>query len=143
MSVVSRLPGRLRIRHPLLRDPRRIAEAGAQAWEVDGVEQVEAQPITGSLLIRYDHYKTTEDQLLSCFTQYISGRTFSPRKPNSSPAPGRRVWRRAVNLGMLGSLGLSVYAAYRISKKSHVALGYLFLAVSLEHLRLNRRRLFR
>jgi hypothetical protein len=108
---------------------------------ISGVQEVDAQPITGSLLIRYDENILAEDQLLSQLKPYCCDSQAQPKKLSQPLVPGRRFWRRSVNLAMIGSLGLSVYAAYRISKKTHVTLGFLFLAVSLEHLRLNRRRL--
>lgn len=54
-EVLSSVPGRLRLRVPDLRDhPRRAAELAARVRAVHGVRAVEPNPVTGSVLVRFD-----------------------------------------------------------------------------------------
>lgn len=63
VKVASRLPGRLRLRGDVLRQPRRNQELRTRiaAWE--GVTAAEGNPATGGLLLRYDPARLDPAQL--------------------------------------------------------------------------------
>jgi hypothetical protein len=68
-EVVHRLPGRLRLRIPALRMVDGAQEDWAFLWrglpdDVDGIEEVEVTPTSGSVLIRYRPEQLTEAELL-------------------------------------------------------------------------------
>lgn len=53
--VAHRLPGRLRLRLTELRnDPQALAEVAARLQAIPGIQAVEANALTGSLLLRYE-----------------------------------------------------------------------------------------
>jgi hypothetical protein len=55
IKVVHALPGRVRLKVARVKgNPPLAREAGAKLAKVPGIRQVETQPTTGSLLIRYD-----------------------------------------------------------------------------------------
>jgi hypothetical protein len=73
-SVLSDVPGRLRVRVPGLRgDPLRALEEETQLGQVPGVRHVHANALTGSVLVDYD--PSINDQL----KRYIIGRFGSDR----------------------------------------------------------------
>ena len=68
-EVVHRLPGRLRLRIPALRMVNGAQEDWAFLWrglpeDVDGIEAVEVNLTSGSVLIRYCPEQLTEAELL-------------------------------------------------------------------------------
>lgn len=52
--IVSFIPGRIRVRDPDLRNPRRMAVLEGTLREVDGVETVECRPAAGSVAVQFD-----------------------------------------------------------------------------------------
>ncbi|MBV8736074.1 MAG: cation transporter [Alphaproteobacteria bacterium] len=64
-QVAHHIPGRLRLRSPLLKDnPRAAEEATRRLAEIEGLTSVTANPDAGSLLVRYDPTVTAPDKLL-------------------------------------------------------------------------------
>jgi len=51
--IVSFIPGRIRVRDPDLRNPRRMAALEGTLREVDGVETVECRPAAGSVVVQF------------------------------------------------------------------------------------------
>jgi hypothetical protein len=75
-QIVHRLPGRLRLRVPALRQIDHTQQEWAFVWRdlLDGteeIESVEVNPTTGSVLIRYDPDRLTEAELLA-FLQAVN-----------------------------------------------------------------------
>ena len=69
-QIVHRLPGRLRLRVPAIRQIDQAQQEWAFVWRdlLDGtgeIESVEVNPTTGSVLIRYDPDRLTEAELLA------------------------------------------------------------------------------
>lgn len=64
-DTIHHVPGRIRIRMAALRrDPRAAARVRQLIGACRGVLQVEANPITGSLLVRYDPQLTSGRNVL-------------------------------------------------------------------------------
>jgi hypothetical protein len=64
-QVVSRSPGRLRVRvHPPLRQPHRIRAVHKELEAKNGIEGVQTNAATGSVLVRYDRRKLSHDEVL-------------------------------------------------------------------------------
>jgi hypothetical protein len=99
--VLSRIPGRLRLHLPGRGedDPRRIE---SDLRRLEGVEDVQANPLTGNVLVRFDPRLTTDREVLA--TVEAASRALAPSPP---PAVGGsdlngRVLLRAGMYGVLG-----------------------------------------
>lgn len=148
--IVSAVPGRIRIRDTRLRDAARQERLGAILAEIDGVVEVEGNPRTGSMLLRYTPEHTTRVEMEARVSAAV-GTELAPQPVAREPAPARtpRRWQRDRKLntwakyGMLGSLGVSLALAAAGSKKAHAATGGLFLGLLGIHMAVHRRHLFK
>ena len=68
--VTSFIDGRVRLRHPALRDAATADMAAAVIGGVEGVESVRVNPLTGSLLIFYDAETLSRERLLELAEQF-------------------------------------------------------------------------
>lgn len=73
--ITSFVDGRVRLRHPALKDAATAELVTAVVSGVDGITAVQANPVTGSLLIFYDPDKLSREQLLELAEQ---GAAFIP-----------------------------------------------------------------
>lgn len=76
LQIVHRLPGRLRLRVPAIRQIDQAQQEWAFVWRdllggTGEIESVEVNPTTGSVLIRYDPDRLTEAELLA-FLQAVN-----------------------------------------------------------------------
>lgn len=62
--VRSFMDGRVRVRHPALRDAAIAGKARAALLRVDGVRDIELNPLSGSALILYDSTRLSQDRLI-------------------------------------------------------------------------------
>lgn len=150
--IVSAVPGRIRIRDSQLRDAARQERLGAVLAEIDGVVEVEGNPRTGSMLLRYTPEHTTRVEMEARISAAIAAELEPPPVAAQEEASGRRTlrrWQRDRRLntwakyGMLGSLGASLALAAAGSKKAHAAIGALFLGLLGIHMAVHRRHLFK
>lgn len=73
--ITSFVDGRVRLRHPALKDAATAELVTAVVSGVDGITAVQVNPVTGSLLIFYDPDKLSREQLLELAEQ---GAAFIP-----------------------------------------------------------------
>ncbi len=143
--IRSHIPGRLRLRSPDPRRPRRNAAAceAMRSWE--GVRSVDPNPATGSILLHYDAARldkaAVEARIMALFAEDPAppaGETDAPAEAES----GLSLWRlnRVAKLGMMGGLAGSM-AALAVGKKMHAALGAVHVAFLLIHMANHRKRL--
>lgn len=144
-AIVSSIPGRMRLRFPLLRQggPREDLVARLQA--IDGMTSVEANAVTGSLLLRYEIGRGGQSAMEACVGDALAaalGR--EPGVPRATP-PARkkaaREWNRVAKLGMLASLPVSLALAAAGSKRLHAVSGGVFTLLLLVHMAVHRRHL--
>lgn len=150
--IVSAVPGRIRIRDARLRDAARQERLGAALAEIDGVVEVEGNPRTGSMLLRYTPEHATrvemEARVSAAVGAELAPPPAAPREEARAPRTPRR-WQRDRRLntwakyGMLGSLGVSLALAAAGNKKAHAATGGLFLGLLGIHMAVHRRHLFK
>lgn len=142
VRIVSRLPGRLRLRGEDLR-----VSAANQAlcrellgWE--GVVSAEGNPTTGGILLRYDVGHIDTEAMEAMVAARVDRATASVSV--SEPKPDAMLWRmnRYAKWGMLGSLTGTV-AALAVGKKLHAAFGVAHLAFLLVHLSNHRNKLLK
>ncbi len=149
-SIVSSLPGRLRLRHPALRRRSVAAEVAAALAGRPGMRSAEANPRTGGLLITWDAallpLAEAEAAALAALAAASGGKTEAAPATEIRSPPRRRfaaTYRRIrvpVNVGMLVTLGGSV-VALAASRRAHAALGVAHLGFLALHLVQYRRRL--
>ena len=163
--ITSFVDGRVRLRHPALKDKDTAALVCTVVGGVDGITAVQANPVTGSLLIYYDAEKLTREQLLELAEQ---GAAFIPglneeEAPAAETAEGESAPRKAckvcapvdevlqlltgrgttkfVNRAMLVSLIASLAALPLGNRAVHTAAGGVFVSGVLQHLIAHRKSL--
>lgn len=77
-----RTPGRLRVRSADLKgNPRHAQHAQSRLAEMDGVHSVDLNPLTGSLLIHFDHHRSDHDRLLQAVLSSTPSHSSLPTIP--------------------------------------------------------------
>lgn len=160
--ITSFVDGRVRLRHPALKDGATAELVSSVVGGVEGILAVQANPVTGSLLIYYDTEKLSREQLLELAEQ---GAAFVPGMNESAvPAEGRempsgrackacapvdellgfltrRSTTKFVDRAMLVSLIASLAALPLGSRAVHTAAGGVFVSGVLQHLLAHRKAL--
>ena len=151
--IASEVPGRIRVRHPLLRRTDRFQEALGRLEALDAVRVTESNPAVGSVLLSYDPAAVTPEDARSQVEALLSAVLHpaeaapSPDAPapvaDSKPAAPELKWRinRAAKIGMMGSMAATL-AALGVGKRVHAGFGTLFVAFMLVHMTVQRKRLF-
>ena len=166
--VTSFVDGRVRLRHPALKDKATAELVCTVVGGVDGISAVQANPVTGSLLIYYDAEKLTREQLLelaeqgAAFVPGMNGEAApadaaegnaeqdgAPRKACAVKAPvdellsflTRRSTTKFIDRAMLVSLIASLAALPLGSRTVHTAAGGVFVGGVLQHLLAHRKAL--
>ena len=163
--ITSFVDGRVRLRHPALKDKATAELVCTVVGGVEGITAVQANPLTGSLLIYYDAEKLSREQLLELAEQ---GAAFIPglneeEAPAAETAEGEAAPRKAckvcapvdevlqlltgrgttkfVNRAMLVSLIASLAALPLGNRAVHTAAGGVFVGGVLQHLIAHRKAL--
>lgn len=153
--VASGLPGRLRLRHAVLRRPSVNAALVAEIGSWAGVTAVTGRAGTGGLLVVYNIDSVGQAEMetratalvLSHVPQAPAGEA-PIGAPDEGEAGGFDVWQtvgalnRPAKIGMLTTLGASM-AALAVSRRVHAAFGGAYLGLLAVHLLNHRRRLVR
>ncbi len=86
-AYVHALNGRLRIKIPGLKgNPAKAQELEHQFSLLTGMQQVSANPVTGSLLLIYNSHALTQDKIFAALQESGYIRTHSSRQDFSHPA---------------------------------------------------------
>ena len=165
--ITSFVDGRVRLRHPALKDKDTADLVCTVVGGVEGITAVQANPLTGSLLIYYDAEKLTREQLLELAEQ---GAAFIPGMEGEGTAEAAEVSNGAegakrkackvcapvdevlqlltgrgatkfVNRAMLVSLIASLAALPLGNRAVHTAAGGVFVSGVLQHLIAHRKSL--
>lgn len=147
-AFVSVLPGRIRLRHALLRDATRHQSLTAQ---LQPLVEVEGNVAIGSLLLRFDPADSGMEARIRAEVATVLPTVAD--KPRSSPHMGKRIalaqphkakWQinRAAKIGAVISMAVSL-AALGTSKKLHAQAGALFVLMMLTHMATHWRRTFK
>lgn len=158
--LVSALPGRMRLRHPLLRRPGLNRDLAERLAALDGLRVAESSTTAGSLLVLYDPARVdraaAEAHATASAAAVLGTAPAAPGpaapEPAASPAPapqtggqgGQSVTRRlnrAAKIGMMGSMAATL-AALGVGKRVHAGAGAAFVAMMLVHMAIQRKRLF-
>ena len=163
--ITSFVDGRVRLRHSALKDKATAELVCTVVGGVEGITTVQANPLTGSLLIYYDAEKLTREQLLELAEQgaaFITGLN-EEEAPAAETAEGEAAPRRVckvcapvdevlqlltgrgttkfVNRAMLVSLIASLAALPLGNRAVHTAAGGVFVGGVLQHLIAHRKSL--
>lgn len=149
--IASAVPGRIRVRHPLLRRTDRFQEALSRLEALDAIRVTESNPAVGSVLLSYDPAVVPPDDARSQVEALLSAVLHPAEAPpvpdapvaESKPAAPELKWRinRAAKVGMMGSMAATL-AALGVGKRVHAGFGTLFVAFMLVHMTVQRKRLF-
>ena len=150
-AFVSVLPGRIRLRHPLLRDTGRHRALTARLLPL---ALVEGNPVIGSLLLRFDPADPgMETRIRAEVAAVLPIDPSAPASPRASPHMGTRIalpqphkakWQinRAAKIGAVASMAVSL-AALGSSRKLHAQAGAVFVMMMLTHMATHWRRTFK
>jgi copper chaperone CopZ len=145
--MVSRLPGRIRIRHRSLRTAWCYEKLAEQLRNLHGMGSVTGNLAAGSILLRYDPDVTDIDAIEPAVCNLVNAafgttRPFDQEEIVEHERLSLKDWNRPIKIGMTASLAASLLALYS-SKRLHAAVGFLYLALLLLHMATHRRTLFR
>lgn len=142
MVVASHVDGRVRIRDDGLKKGGTASRIKEALLAEPGVSGVESNPRVGSLLVLYSAALTALEKILKKISEMLGSSLEAPgseERPRSFPkiplsiSIPAAIKRKALNVGMLLSLILSVGAAVVCLKKLHIALGIIFTALAAQH----------
>ena len=140
--IVSRIPGRLRLRHAALRAPEqnRTLRTDIAGWT--GIVSVDGNLAAGSVLIHYDPVIMSPAEIETRLAERLNAALGTPR-PRRHRRKNAAAWKEInvpVKAGMLISLTVSLLAL-GTSRRVHAGAGALYLAFLLLHLAAYRRTL--
>jgi hypothetical protein len=142
--IASSIPGRLRLRAPGLRNPVQLENLRAAIAQWSAVLAVEANPTTGSLLIRYDAGKLSVERCEARALGLLGKLPGQSRTPKVGAGGTARVKaNRWAKRGMLASLAVSLLLAAVGTKRWHTLAGALFLHALGVHLWAHRRHILK
>lgn len=143
-AIVSRLPGRLRLRDPSLRPPQDNEALRTELGGWDGMVAVEGNPATGSLLLCYDIAKIPAHEMEARVAARLNTHLGLDQPEAPAVAAKERLtlrqMNRAAKIGMIGSLTGSLLAL-AVGKKLHAALGAMHVAFLMVHIANHRKKL--
>src|SRR5262245_45435095 len=126
-EVLHQLPGRLRVRHEeLWRRPAAARFVASELSATFGVEQVKANPATGSVLISYDHRSLTRANVLHILERLLDG--------HAQPQQHGYIHPESSQALSVGSLALSATADFAVAALAPLSAG-LLVATNLKTLR--------
>jgi len=111
--VLSQVPGRLRVHLPGWTTGE-ACQIEAWLYRVEGVKSVQANPLTGNVLIHFDRGPTDEQRLLAELQEVWAGLLEAPsvnppaRDGIREPVRGRSVSSSLLRVGVRGLLGHAV-----------------------------------
>ena len=146
--ITSFIDGRVRLRHPALKNPEAADMVAGFVSGMEGVTEAKVNPVTGSLLIFYDAEKLSRETLLEMAQQ---GAAFLPEEEPCRDGKsltgccarmllGRRA-TRFVDRAMFVSLVASLVGAFTGMGAVHRVTGVVFAAASLQHMAAHRKAL--
>lgn len=136
-SIVSSIPGRIRIRDKTFADAGRCERLRDAFLALDGVAEVETRPDASSLIVHYDAAAVSPEHMESLADEMIDAEIAASR--------GKRARSMAVNraakIGMLASLATSLVLAASGARRAHAITGGLFVGCLGLHLLTHRHKI--
>ncbi len=146
--IVSFTEGRIRLRHPALKDQALGEEICNFLKDMNGILSIEHKCITGSLLIHYDHESITQEEIQALLEQgqgwleaqspaTTTACTSAIAYKPSSWAPTQLTAaqkRKLINRTMLSTFLVTLVSGGMGNKKAHYMAGGAFAALTLAHI---------
>lgn len=138
--VTSFMDGRVRLRHPALKNAAQAERVRPLLASMPGMRNVTVNSRTGSLLLEYDPARISREDLLSLAGQWEA---YAAQPDDARPKRGldRAAAIRFANRGMLATFAASLAFGLAGRERVHVVAGGLFLLFNLAHLYTYRNRL--
>lgn len=145
--ITSFIDGRVRLRHPALKQGETADMAAAALGAVDGVTEVKVNSVTGALLLFYDPEVLSREKLLELAEQGMAllPQNASTETKRSGDALSCLLGRRAtrmVDRAMLASFLICLAGLAAGSGSVHRVAGAVFTAAGLQHLAAHRKALW-
>jgi hypothetical protein len=140
--IVSFRDGRVRLRSPALCPPKALEEIKGMLAACAGVEKIESNARTGSLLVLYDPAALSQAQLDMAIALLESRfPALAPRRNQKrSNTPGL-TWRTIEKRLLCGSMLATLAGAVSGMKPLHIAGGALFFLLAARHVYVRRKTL--
>ncbi len=143
--VTSFVDGRIRFRHPILKDSQIVEQIGELLQNVPGVVSLKHNERTGSLLLEYDQDTLDKETLLNLMQQgeqFIDFESLDVQAkkplcclPSKLKSMTTREKRKMYNRTMAVALGISALAIGVGNERVHALTGIVFLGLSLGHIK--------
>ncbi len=136
----SVLPGRIRLRHP---DLRNASRRQVLAQQLSALARVDGNPAAGSLLLTFDPAVEAQVRVVvdAAFPP-VSAVPVSPSRRAVRPGFGQRDVNRVAKAGAVVSMAVSLLAL-GTSRRLHAQAGMVFLVMMLIHMAVHWRRTFK
>ncbi len=148
--IVSFSEGRVRLRHPALKDAALGQEICAFLLEMNGIQSLEHKALTGSLLVHYDAQSITEEEihlLLEQGEEWLNENAPQANQPAAQtntasctcvscfPSKLTKAQKRKILHGsMLSTFMVTLLSGGTGNKKAHYMAGGAFALLTLVHL---------
>ncbi len=147
--ITSFVEGRIRVRHPIFTDELVVAQIQSLLQNLDGVESIQCNTRSGSLLLQYDADVLDKETLIGLLKQGEQWLfSTAPQEVEKKPCLATtfrnmttREKRKLYNRTMAVSLGMTAMAIGVGNKRLHVLAGSVFLGLSLWHIKRMRKAL--
>ncbi|MDR2050729.1 MAG: cation transporter [Deltaproteobacteria bacterium] len=124
--IVSFTDGRIRIRHPALKDPENMRALASLLESLPGARGVLPNPRTGSLLFRYDPEQISRENLLA------AEKVLQTRLGPAQERPSAYYTRKRENV-LLGAALSACMLGLAVSPRLHVWAGFSFVLLTMGH----------
>ncbi len=131
--ISSFIEGRVRLRHPFLKEAEAEGSVKEVLEKIPGVLGVNVNTRSGSLLLEYDPETLSKEDLLGMADNFIQSMPPVPEK-KASPFLKRAQCIRLANRSMVVTLGASLAFAVMGRTAPHIWAGGVFCALNLAHL---------
>lgn len=135
-TIVSSLPGRIRVRDKGLRDREKLDRLKSALSEIAAITELQDNVRTGSVLLRFDRHAVALPEMEASINAAIDRVIGKPPTPERLFSP--KNLNRYNKIAMLATLGASLFALTTSPRKRrirwHKITGYLFVANLAAHL---------
>lgn len=140
----SFVEGRVRVRHPALRNPELLQQLRELLAAMPGVQEVTTNDRTGSLLLYYDPKRLDIQSLLDISGPWLDMAVANGGKESEKherSVPSRKAVQHAKNIAMLFGLGTALASGLAGVKQLHALSSLLFALCTTDHVLRHRKSL--
>lgn len=127
--IASTVPGRIRVRTPLLKSSQFSKEVSQKVQNLTGFDKVRTNLKSGSLIVTY-HPEQVDEQHIELEVEELCFKSPPPRKKKN---PVSAKVGQVSKIGMIATLIPSIALGFAGKKKLHIYTGVAFLAFAGLH----------